>query len=82
MVTRRTICRSREVRITKPAATAVRGEPSLTICFKIEEQIIRVWIEDLRTDRNANNRVSTFFAGSIAAFAVQTATGNVQRVVA
>src|SRR5215510_8844363 len=81
MIARRAIGRSCEVRIAESAASATRGAPARAVLIQIENQLVRVRIENLCSYRHSHNNISAVAASAIAAFAVQTAPGNVLGVV-
>jgi hypothetical protein len=69
------------VGVAKTSAATMGGQPALSVRVTVEQQVIRLRIKYLRPNGHADNHVGSFFARTIAAFAVQTASGNVQRVV-
>src|SRR6266481_7697910 len=81
MVTRRAICRTGKVRVAETSPTAMRSQPALSVGVTVKQEFIRLRIKHLGPHRHADNYVCAFFAGTIAALAMQTATRNVQRVV-
>src|SRR5258708_7240506 len=81
MVARRAVRRAGKVRVAKTSASTVRGQPALSVRVTIKQQFIRLWIKHLRADGHANNHIRALFARTIAALSVQTAAGDVQRVV-
>src|SRR5881394_359310 len=82
VITRRAICRSRKVRIAKSAAATLRRLPALTVFGKVKQQFARYRIENLSSNRHADNDIIAFFSRSVAAFTVHAASSDVQRVVA
>src|SRR5260370_17129700 len=81
MVTRCAICRTGKVRVAETSATAMRTQPALSVGLTVKQGFIRLRIKHLGPHRHADNYVCAFFARTIAALAMQTATGDVQRVV-
>src|SRR6266403_3155970 len=81
MVTRCAICRTGKVRVAEASATAMRSQPALSVGITVKQEFIRLRIKHLGPYRHADNYVCAFFARTIAALAMQTATGDVQRVV-
>ena len=82
MIAGRAIGRRGKVRVAKSPAPSAGREPARAVLIQVEQQIIRARIKDLSSDGHAHDCVSSFAAGSVAAFAVQAAAGDVLGVVA
>src|SRR5258706_1652922 len=81
MVARRPIRRTGKVSVAKPAATAMGRQPTLVFRITVKQQLVSLRIKNLGPHRYADNDIGALFTGTIAALSVQTATGNMQRVI-
>src|SRR5882762_51183 len=81
MVAGRAVRRAGKVRVAKTSSTAMGGQPALAIGVTVKQEFIRLGIKDLRADGHADNHIRSLFARTIAALSVETAAGDVQRVV-
>src|SRR3977135_139192 len=81
MVTRRAICRTGKVRVAETSPASMRSQPALSVAVTVKQEFIRLRIKHLGPHRHAHNYICALFTRTIAALSMQTATGNVQRVV-
>jgi len=70
------------VRVPKSSAAAPGGQPAPAIFITVNKQFAVFGSKTCVPTGHPNNRISAFFAGTIAAFAVHTAAGHVQGVIA
>ena len=70
------------MRISKPATPTARSQPAIAIVVEIVKQVACISVKDLRAHRHAHNQIIAFATRAIRAFAVRTALGGVQRVIA
>src|SRR5262249_1542148 len=82
MVTRRAIRRSRKVRVAKTSTTAACCQPAPAVFVKIEQQLVGMRIQDLSADRDAHDDIRSLFARAIATLTMQSAPGDVNRLIA
>src|SRR5262249_14414314 len=65
MIARSTIGRSREMRVSKTAATSTRRQPTIAIMIQVMKQVACISIKDLCSNRNSNHRVLAVASGPV-----------------